>query len=383
MHKYINTTIFLLVIVQTLLSGCSTNPVTGRNNLTLHPPSWDLQTGASQYQPSLQSQGGEYEVDEELSVYINEVGQRVAQYSPNKLPYEFTVLNNSVPNAWALPGGKIAINRGLLTELNSEAELAAVLGHEVIHSAARHGAQSQSRNSILTGVVAATSLVTQGSQYGQIASIGAGLGSQLVNTRSGRDAERESDLFGMELMSKAGYDPQGAVALQETFVRLSQNRDQDWISGLFASHPPSQERVENNKKKVTELPRGGDFGREKYQQRIAYIREKQPAYEAYEKGLAAANEGDFREADRLAQQAIQLEPKEAKFYSLRGDVAASRNDLVQAEQFYNEALQRDDKWFYLPLRRGIIRQQMDKGSQARGDLQSSLNLLSTGVGFYQ
>jgi hypothetical protein len=80
-----------------------------------------------------------------LTPYVNEVGQKLAAVSKRKLPYEFVVLNSSVPNAWALPGGKIAVNRGLLTELKNEAELAAVLGHEIVHAAARHGAKAQER----------------------------------------------------------------------------------------------------------------------------------------------------------------------------------------------------------------------------------------------
>ena len=84
-------------------------------------------------------------IDPELTKYVNEVGQRLAAVSDRKLPYEFVVINNSVPNAWALPGGKIAVHRGLLIELNSEAELAAVLGHEIVHAAARHGAKGMER----------------------------------------------------------------------------------------------------------------------------------------------------------------------------------------------------------------------------------------------
>ncbi len=366
-----------------LLGGCATNPVTGKSNLILVPNSWDQQIGVQQYQPSLQSQGGEYEVDPVLSEYVDEVGQRVAQHAENKLPYEFTVLNSSVPNAWALPGGKIAINRGLLTELNSEAELAAVLGHEVTHSAARHGAQAQSRGTLLQGVVAGTSIALQGEQYGQIAALGAGIGAQLISTRYGRNAELESDYYGMRYMAAAGYDPQGAVDLQETFVRLSAGRNQDWISGLFASHPPSQERVAKNKQTATELPSNGNLGRQRYQQRVGYIKRVKPAYEAYEKGLAAAREGNWNQADQFARQAIQIEPKEANFYALRGDAAAGRDNLRSAENFYNQAIARNSKWFYLPLRRGIIRQRRNNMSGARNDLQSSLQMLPTGVGFYQ
>ena len=95
-----------------------------------------------------QAEGGDFDVLPEPTAYVNEVGKKLAAVSDRQLPYEFVVLNNSVPNAWALPGGKIAVNRGLLTELRSEAELAAVLGHEIVHAAARHGAKAQERGTL-------------------------------------------------------------------------------------------------------------------------------------------------------------------------------------------------------------------------------------------
>jgi len=232
-----------LLVTLGLLAGCATNPVTGKNELSLVSEAQELAIGAQQYSPARQSQGGDYVVDRQLTAYVNEVGQRLAVVSDRKLPYEFNVLNNSVPNAWALPGGKISINRGLLTELKSESELAAVLGHEVVHAAARHGAQQMSKGLLLQAAVLGTVVATQGKSYGNLAQLGANIGAQLISQKYGRDAERESDLYGMQYMVRAGYDPQGAVDLQRTFVELSEGRQQDWLSGLFASHPPSQERV--------------------------------------------------------------------------------------------------------------------------------------------
>ena len=106
------------------------------------------------------------------------------------------------------------------------------------------------------------------------------LGAQLMTQKYGRDAEREADEFGMLYMSESGYDPQGAVELQETFVALSKKRDPDWISGLFASHPPSMERVENNLKTKESLPAGGDVGRERYAQEIAFLKRVRPPVRA-------------------------------------------------------------------------------------------------------
>src|SRR5690606_24843525 len=242
-----------------IAGGCVINPVTGDRELALVSADQEIAIGEQQYLPSRQMQGGDYVVDRELTAYVSQVGQRLAAVSDRNLPHEFVGLNNSVPNAWALPAGKIAVNRGLLMELDNEAELAAVLGHEIVHAAARHGALAMQRGLLLQGVLVAASVATSDDDYSNLAVGAASIGAQLINQRHGRDAELESDLYGMRYMSKAGYDPRAAVSLQETFVRLSQGQgEQGWLAGLFASHPPSQERVERNRQTAAQLPMGGE-----------------------------------------------------------------------------------------------------------------------------
>ena len=141
---------FLLASVS--LSACSVNPVTGERNFQIYDADWEREVGAQMYAPMKQSQGGEFILDPELTAYITEVGNRLASRARRKdqLDFEFSILNDSIPNAWALPGGKIAVNRGLLINLDSEAELAAVLGHEIVHSDAAHGARAQSKGVLIT-----------------------------------------------------------------------------------------------------------------------------------------------------------------------------------------------------------------------------------------
>ncbi|HSG66491.1 MAG TPA: M48 family metalloprotease, partial [Gammaproteobacteria bacterium] len=100
-----------------VLASCVVNPVTGERELALVSAADEVGIGEAQYVPSRQMQGGDYVLDPALTQYVRDVGQRLAAVSDRNLPYEFVVLNSSVPNAWALPGGKIAVNRGLLTEL--------------------------------------------------------------------------------------------------------------------------------------------------------------------------------------------------------------------------------------------------------------------------
>ena len=168
----------LILLVIGLLSGCVTNPVTGESEIGLVSTSQQIAIGEEQYEPSQQMQGGQYVVDRELRGYVSGVGNKVAQYSNIDLPYEFVVLNSSIPNAWALPGGKIAINRGLLVELRNEAELAAVLGHEVVHAAARHGAKQMERGMLMQGAMVATAIGLQGSSLGNTVMQSAQLGGR-------------------------------------------------------------------------------------------------------------------------------------------------------------------------------------------------------------
>ena len=135
------------------LSACQVNPVTGDRHLQFYGSDWEKKAGATLYAPMRQSQGGDYTLDRDLTRYVQSVGNRLAARARRKdeLNFEFRVLNDSTPNAWALPGGKIAINRGLLTQLQSEAELAAVLAHEIVHADAAHGARAQSKG-VLTQI---------------------------------------------------------------------------------------------------------------------------------------------------------------------------------------------------------------------------------------
>ena len=365
---------FLLAAV---LSGCATNPVTGKSEISLVSESWELKTGAQNYLPARQSQGGDYVADPQVQAYVQEVGNKLAAVSDRDLPYEFAVINNSVPNAWAMPGGKIAINRGLLTELGSEAELAAVLGHEIVHAAAKHSAQAVQRGVMLQAAVLATGIATKDSDYGQVAAIGAGAGAALINSKYGRDDERESDVYGMNYMSRAGYNPQGAVELQQTFVALKDGKAANFLEGLFASHPPSQERVATNRQHAATLPSGGIEGRQRYEQMMARLIESKPAYEAYDEARQAVADNRLKAARRLVQQAIDSEPREGHFYALLGDIEADEDDLNAADRAYDQAVNLNPNFFYPLMRSGVINERQGRIAKAKRRLNRSLELLET------
>lgn len=371
----------LLAIAILGLAACVENPVTGERNLGLVSAGQEIRIGEENYLATRQMQGGRYYLDPALSDYVDRVGQRLAAESPRDLPYEFTVINNDVPNAWALPGGKIGINRGLLVELDNEAELAAVLGHEVVHAAARHSAQQMERGMLLQLGVVAAGVAASDTEYANLA-VGAGMiGAQLISSRYSREAELESDLYGMRYMSQAGYDPRAAVSLQETFLRLSKDKRQDWLSGLFASHPPSQERVQRNREIAGELPDGGEIGRDAYQAATARIRADQPAYAAYNKGVKALRENQVDDAARLAGEALAILPNEAKFHALLGNVALARKDQESAFRHFNRAVELFPRFFEYRIHRGRIFLERGALDDARTDFQIANELLPTAIAY--
>ncbi len=359
------------------LGACVQNPVTGKKDFLLVSEDWELQVGAQQYLPLRQSQGGDYVVDPAVENYVKRVGQKLAAHSDRELPYEFNVINDSTPNAWALPGGKISINRGLLVKLKNEAELAAVLGHEIVHSAAKHGAKSQSRGIGLQLGVLTASVAGAQRGYGQVAQILSSVGAQIVNSQYGQGAELEADLYGMNYMARAGYDPQGAVGLQRTFVQLSQGQQSNTLSRLFASHPPSEKRVQENIKTAASLGRGGVVGEDNYKQAMSRLFKSQKAYESYDKAQAALAQKNTTRATSLINEAIRLEPREAHFHSLLGDISMSQNRLTSAKRSFTKAISLNEEFFYYYLQRGKINEQQNNTRAARADYATSLKLLPT------
>ena len=369
----------VLSAVLALSVACAVNPVTGEKELSLLSQEQEIAIGEKQYHNSQQTQGGLYYLDPALQNYINDIGQRLASVSHRPdLPYEFVVLNSSVPNAWALPGGKVAINRGLLIHLEDEAELAAVLGHEIVHAAAGHGAAQMSQGQLLSIGAQLAAIASQAGGYGDLGGQAAQLGGAAWMAKYGRDDELESDAFGMEYMSKVGYDPMGAVELQKTFVRLSNNQQADFVSGLFASHPPSQERVKANQKKAAALP-AGKRNKDRYQRQIAQLKKDQPAYEAQERAMKAIKDKNYNEAMAFIDRAIEVQPRESEFWEIKGQLLEAKKAFKQAEVAYSRAIKYNPGFFRPVLLRGLLHFDQGDHFTAKTDLQHSYKILPTQV----
>ncbi len=372
----------LILMACLLINGCSVNPVTGKRQFSLVSASDEVAIGQKNYVLSQQSQGGQYIVDPDLSVYVSKVGQKLVAVSDRKeLPYEFVVLNNEVPNAWALPGGKIAINKGLLLLLDDEAQLASVLGHEIVHAAARHGATQQTQQTLLGIGLGVAGIASSGSEYAGLVNQGGNFAAGAFQARYGRTQELESDEYGMLYMERAGYEPQGAVELQELFVTLSEGQANDFLSNLMASHPPSQERVDKNRERASKMNRGLRNA-EAYQRAISQIKNDKPAYDANAKALQALNDKNYASALSYTDQAISKQGDEALFYITKGHILNAQGKNSSAVNAFSLATKKNPEYFMGYLGLGLSQKSEGKLSDARSNLDKSLKLLPTQTGVY-
>ncbi|GAB4232295.1 MAG: M48 family metalloprotease [Deltaproteobacteria bacterium] len=362
---------------------CAVNPVTGRSELSIvsFTEEEEAALGARAYSPAVQQQGGFYR-DRELEEYVQEVGMRLARVShrPN-LRYRYRVLNSSVPNAFALPGGYIVINRGLLVGLSSEAEMAAVLGHETGHVTAKHSLAGYQRamaaNVLVTGVVLAA-----GGRAG-VQEI-SGITASLIENGFSRDQEREADWLGIDYMVKAGYNPAGAVRLQEYFYReLEGGRNPLFVEGLFRTHPFSKERLENARDRIaqrypdTVKNPNYTFNETIFRQKTARLREAQKAYAVADQGDKLFKEKRYDEALSKYREAARMEPGQAPFPASIGRVHLVRKEYGPAEAALRRAIELDAESFEPRYRMGALKYQRREFRAAIPELERSMDLYPT------
>ncbi len=220
-----------------LFYSCMTNPVTGKKELSLLSYDKELQLGA-EADKSIVAQYGLYD-DPKIAAFLTDLGTRMARIShrPN-LEFHFRLLDSPVVNAFALPGGYVYITRGILAYMNSEAELAGVLGHEIGHVTARHGAKAYTRAQLAQFGFTAGYLFSQ--TFRQVSDL-AQLGVGLLFLRFSRDQERQSDQLGVEYSTKVGYDATNMAHFFGTLNRLQQESGQS-LPAWFSTHPNPVDR---------------------------------------------------------------------------------------------------------------------------------------------
>ena len=266
----------IIIFAMVGVIGCSTNPVTGRKDFTLINTDQELAMGAQAHR-SIMKQKKPLN-NPRIQAYVNNIGQQLAKQSHRKdLKYTFTVLDDPSVNAFALPGGYIYVTKGIMSYLNSEGELAGVLGHEIGHVTAKHGVKQQSASvasSVLLSVLA--------KQAG-------GSGNELGNLNKallsgyGRDHELQADRLGAEYLARIGFAPKnmidvvGVLKAQEEFDKFQarkEGRQPRAYHGVFASHPDNDSRLQKIIAEAGKYKQGAtrDAGHDRYLNMISGIK---------------------------------------------------------------------------------------------------------------
>ena len=237
------------VLIVAALAACATNPATGKREFSLVSEADEVQLGLSEAQkvaasmPALQNQA--------VQDMVKRIGMDMAKGSerPN-LPWNFTVLDDPVVNAFALPGGPIFITRGILTHMNSEAELASVVGHEIGHVTARHSASQMSKQQLMSAGLGVASIVSRtAAQYAGIAEQGLGL----LMLKYGRDDEMEADRLGFRYMLNTKWDPREAVKMFQMLAKTSGGEKEGRPPAWMSTHPDPGNRAERATARLQEM----------------------------------------------------------------------------------------------------------------------------------
>lgn len=242
----------LLLAASLVTAGCYTNPVTGRQSLVLLSQGEELSLGAASFQAIREKE--KVSTDAGMNARVTRIGQRIAKAVGNDLPdakWEFVLFESKELNAFALPGGKVGIYTGLLKLAESDAELASVMGHEIGHVTARHGAERMSEAMAIGAVgalgSAAVEAKTQDPQTKQMFELAYGglttLGRVLPHSRGN---ETEADRMGAIYAARAGYDPRASITFWQKMMAQKQAAGAQAggvVQGLFSTHPADEKRI--------------------------------------------------------------------------------------------------------------------------------------------
>ncbi|MGF1540533.1 MAG: M48 family metalloprotease [Pleurocapsa sp.] len=249
------------------------NPITGEQQRIQLSPQQEIVIGQKSA-PQMAQQHGNLYPDRTLQAYIDEVGNKVVQQSVASnapYPFEFHLLRDpQTINAFALPGGQVFITAALLSRLNSEAQLAGVLGHEVGHVVARHGAEHLAKQQLGAAIVNAVGIAASDDpRNARQAAVIAQTVNQMVNLKYGREDELESDRLGFQFMTEAGYNPKGIVELMQI---LNSAKGASGQPEFFSTHPNPANRVQQLISVIEQnFPQGIPSNLQEGKQRFAQI----------------------------------------------------------------------------------------------------------------
>jgi predicted Zn-dependent protease len=321
--------------------GCAFNPVTGKKQLMLISESEEIDLDRENSPHQFSSDYGASQ-NQSLQSYIASVGKPIAAgtHRPN-MPYRFVIVNAAYINAYTFPGGSVGITRGILLDLESEAELSSLIGHELGHVNARHTAQRMTK-SVLTSLAVASVSAYTGSENEKYQAIAAGLGSIAAGAllaHYSRDNEREADSLGMDYMIKAGYNPGGQTDLMDMLRSMSKKKP-NAIEMMFSTHPMGEERYQSSLSKIASMPGHTNalpYHRERYMDNTAGLRAIAKAIDEMQNGDKLMMGSKFGEAKKHYGEALRIAPGDYAGLLMMAKCQIAMEDYSLARRYAEDA----------------------------------------------
>lgn len=322
------------------LTGCAMNPVTGESQFMLMSREQEIQIDRERSPHQFSADYGVVQ-DQGLNAYLSQTGKRITDLTHRPdMPYSFQGVNAAYVNAYAFPGGSIAVTRGILVEMEDEAELAALLGHELGHVNARHTAQQMTKGIFVSAVLAGAGIALSGNEeYAPLVSGLGGLGAGLLLAKYSRDHERQADELGLKYMVQAGYSPQGMINLQEMLVSLS-SRQPSALETMFSTHPMSRDRLATAKQTANTqyayALRNPEY-KERYMDRTAGLRKIKPAIKAMQEADKYMAKQDYRSAETSLDRALDTAPQDYAALVMMSKCLLAQDRLQEAQKYSRKA----------------------------------------------
>lgn len=321
--------------------GCAANPVTGKPQFMVLSEAQEIKIDNQNSPYQFSSDYGPLQ-DIVLNNYIDQTGKTLsARTHRPHMPYSFRGVNATYVNAYAFPGGSIAATRGILLALENEAQLAALLGHELGHVNARHTAEQMSKSTLINLFVGGLATVagTQSSGLGSLASQLGMVGAGALLASYSRDNEREADALGLEYMVRAGYNANGFVGLMDMLKRTSKYKPSA-IELMFATHPMSDERYRTAVEAVhTQYRSSQSFPlyRERYMDHTAKLRKIKLTIETLQKGESLMAKGKFDDAEIHFLNALRQTPEDYAGLVMMSKCQLAQKQYAKAKSFAEKA----------------------------------------------
>lgn len=324
-----------------VMHGCATDPVTGESVLVGMSETQEISTDRQQSPHQFSADYGPVQ-DAGANNYLSDIGTQLAGASHRPdMPYSFRAVNANHVNAYAFPGGSIAVTRGMVVEMENEAELAGLMGHEVGHVAARHAAEQAGKTLVAQSVVMAGAVYASTREAG-LGNLVAGLGSigaGALLAHYSRDNERESDTLGMEYMTRTGHNPEGMAGLMDVLRSKSKSRPSA-MELMFSTHPPSEERYQTARQRTDEkyaqyksLP----VHRERFMDETAPIHNLKPTILDQQNGEREMGRKDYDAAEDHFRNALARTPDDYTGNVLLGKSLLAQERVKEARRFFDRA----------------------------------------------